>query len=139
MAKPPSTVVLAPNTWVTGSSVGVGGRPLRDCCVAFDGHRLCQVPAHLGDEQVQVVAAYVIEPRGNESKRLLTFSGPMGMIPRAAKERHRIMINYPVSTTIPAGLSFVCSQGFPQTATNGREISTPSLVWRTCRGRLEVR
>ena len=42
-------------------------------------------PLDLGDEQVQVVAAYVIEPRGNESKRLLTFSGPMACDPPGGK------------------------------------------------------
>jgi hypothetical protein len=36
------------------------------CCLAFDGHRVGQVPAHLGDEEVLLVAAYVGELRGNE-------------------------------------------------------------------------
>jgi hypothetical protein len=39
-------------------------------CGALEGHRVSQLPAHLEDEEVPPVAAYVSEPRGNEPKRL---------------------------------------------------------------------
>ena len=40
------------------------------CCVALDGDGVGHVLAHLGDEEVPLVAAYVGEPRGNEAKCL---------------------------------------------------------------------
>jgi hypothetical protein len=50
--------------------VVAGERPLARCCAALDGHRIGQVPAHLGDEKVPLVAAYVREPRSNETETL---------------------------------------------------------------------
>ena len=61
--------------WVTrSSSVGAGERPFARCCAELDGHRIGQVTAHLGDEKVPLVAAYVREPRSNEPKLFVTSS-----------------------------------------------------------------
>jgi hypothetical protein len=42
------------------------------CCVALDGDGVGHVLAHLGDEKVPLVAAYVGEARGNEPKLFVT-------------------------------------------------------------------
>jgi len=61
--------------WVTrSSSVGAGERPFARCSAELDGHRIGQVTAHLGDEKVPLVAAYVREPRSNEPKLFVTSS-----------------------------------------------------------------
>jgi hypothetical protein len=63
--------------------VVAGERPLARCCAALDGHRIGQVPAHLGDEKVPLVAAYVREPRSNEPKLFVTSSMRVHAIPGA--------------------------------------------------------
>ena len=76
----PQLSVLAP-IHIDDPQLGRGGRAaLARCCVALDGRRVGQVPAHLGDEEVPLVAAYVGGPRGNEPNVFVT-SVPVHAIP----------------------------------------------------------
>jgi hypothetical protein len=60
-------------------------------CGALEGHRVGQLPAHLEDEEVPPVAAYVSEPRGNEPKRLRDLLCTGARNPRAGRYRLRVL------------------------------------------------
>jgi hypothetical protein len=71
------------------------------------------------------------EPRGNELTRLTDVLCASGMPP--AKDRHLIMIKYPVLAITSAG--FCCSQGFPQIGAKGRNFHTDARRLRSVASR----